>query len=183
VTGAGPWDAKTALANHALLPWNGPAWRFHRRTYAANDPSGSLLVSGRYHRASDNFLASETWAALYLALSPETALGEVLRHFDPQLLPRLNRYRLTELDVDLNAVLDCRDAVALSLDTGALLQDYNFGTSQALAAAAIAFCAEALLVTSATGLGDNLVVFAGLLRASSSLTVVRARNPRLYVRR
>jgi RES domain-containing protein len=177
------WDAKSALEHHLLVPWQGPAWRFHRRSYAATDATGSLLVSGRYHRAADSFLASESWPALYLALSPEIALGEVLRHFNPQLVPRLNQYRLTELAVELHAVLDCRDATAVGLDAGTLVQDYDFATTQALAAGAIAIGAEALLVTSATGLGDNLVVFAGRLHASSRLTVARSRNPRLYVRR
>jgi RES domain-containing protein len=177
------WDAKSALEHHVLVPWKGPAWRFHRLSYAATDASGSLLVSGRYHRAADSFLASETWPALYLALSPEIALAEVLRHFNPQLMPRLNQYRLTELNVDLKAVLDCRDAAALGLDAGALVQDYDFATTQALAAASLALGAEGLLVASATGLGDNLVLFAGRLHASSRLTVVRSRNPRLYVRR
>jgi RES domain-containing protein len=183
MTGAETWDAKSALAGQALVPWQGPAWRYHRRSYAPTDASGSLLVSGRYHRAADSFLASDTWPALYLALSPEIALGEVLRHFNPQLMPRLNQYRLTELNVDLEAVLDCRDAAALGLDAGALVQDYDFATTQALAAAAIAIGAEALLVASATALGDNLVLFAGRLHSSSRLTVVRSRNPRLYVRR
>jgi hypothetical protein len=183
VTGAKAWDAKSALANLAMVPWQGPAWRFHRRSYVATDATGSLLVSGRYHRGADSFLASETWPALYLALSPEVALAEVLRHFNPQLMPRLNQYRLTELDVDLSAVLDCRDATNLGLEAGALVLDYDFATTQTLAAAAIAIGAEGLLAASATGLGDNLVLFPGRLRESSRFEVVRARNPRLYVRR
>jgi hypothetical protein len=69
------------------------------------DSSGSRIVSGRYHRASDQFSVDQTWAALYLALSPEVALGEVLRHFG-ELSPQLNEYRLSELGVELNVVLD-----------------------------------------------------------------------------
>ncbi|MBI4496616.1 MAG: RES family NAD+ phosphorylase [Chloroflexi bacterium] len=177
------WNARTAIANVHPGPWSGPAWRFHRRTYAATDSGGSLVVSGRYHRAADQFPRSQVWAALYLALGPEVSLAEVLRHFTPPLLPQLNEYRLSELAVELGAVLDCRDAAALGLSPGALVRDYDFTLTQEIAAAAIAHGAEGILVPSATALGDNLVVFPAQLRSTSRLTVVGGRDPRLYVPR
>jgi len=123
------------------------------------------------------------WSALYLALAPEVSLGEVLRHFSPGLMPRLSEYRLTEIAVELDVVLDCRNETLLGLTTGDLTHDYDFTRTQALAAAAIGLGAEAILVTSATGLGDNLVVFPAQLHRSSILTAVESRDPRLYVPR
>ncbi len=172
-----------SIANIQPEPWLGQAWRLHRRTYGPTDSGGSMLVSGRYHRGADQFPRSQTWAALYLALSPEVALGEVLRHFSPPLLPRLNEYRLTELRVELRAVLDCRDAAALGLSPDDLVRDYDFAITQEIAVAALALGAEGILVPSATGLGDNLVVFPSQLRSASALVAVGSRDPRLYVPR
>ena len=177
------WDARTTIADLQPGPWRGRAWRFHRRTYGATDAGGALLVSGRYHRASDQFPRSDVWAALYLALSPEVSLGEILRHFSPQVLPQLNEYRLTELEVELEAVLDCRNAAALGLSPEDLIRDYDFATTQEVAAEAIAQGAEGILVPSATELGDNLVVFPAQLHSTSRLTVVGTVDPRLYVPR
>ncbi len=171
------------MANARPGPWKGQAWRLHRRTYGATDSAGALLVSGRYHRAPDQFPRSEDWAALYLALTPEGSLGEVLRHFTPQLLPQLNEYRLSELEVELEVVLDCRDAAAFGLSPEDLIRDYNFAITQEIAAGAIAQGAEGILVPSATGLGDNLVVFPTQLRSGSRLAVAGSRDPRLYVPR
>lgn len=120
---------------------------------------------------------------LYLALSPEVSLGEVLRHFTPELLPQLNEYRLSELDVELETVLDCRDPAAFGLSAEDLIRDFDFTMTQEIAAAAIAQGAEGILVPSASGLGDNLVVFPAQLRSGSRLAVVGSRDPRLYVPR
>ena len=99
------WNAQTAIANLQPVRWRGHVWRFHRRRYAAADPGGSLLVSGRYHCASDQFAEEQTWPALYLALSAEVALGEILRHISPELLANLNEYRVSELEVEMENVL------------------------------------------------------------------------------
>ena len=98
-------------------------------------------------------------------------------------MPQLNEYRLSELDVELEAILDCRDATALWLSHEDLMRDYDFAITQEIAAAAIAQGAEGILVQSATGLGDNLVVFPAQLRGASRLAVVGSRDPRLYVPR
>lgn len=177
------WNARRVLAKIQPEPWGGYAWRFHRRAYGATDSGGSLVVSGRYHRAQDQFPRSEVWSALYLALSPEVSLGEVLRHFTPELLPQLNEYRLSEIELQLEAVFDCRDAAALGLTSNDLIRDYDFSITQQIAAAAIAQAAEAILVPSATGLGDNLIVFPAQLRSSSWLAVIGSRDPRLYLPR
>ena len=183
MTAASNWDALGAIARIPQASWKGRAWRMHFRTYAATDPGGSRRVSGRYHRATDQFSAGRVWPVLYFALAPEVCLGEILRHLTADDLLRLNDYRLTELDVDLMAVLDCRDATAIGLRARDLIQDRDFSATQELAAAAVAREAEGILVPSATGLGDNLVIFSDGLRDSSRLNVVGSRDLRLYIPR
>lgn len=175
------WDAHSAIAGLDLEAWSGHACRFHRRRYDALDAGGSLRVSGRYHRAPDQF--QNTWRAIYTALAPETAIGEVVRHFIPEFLTSLNQYRLTEIEVMLDAAIDCRSASAFGIEESDLTDDYELSVTRAIAAAAIARGAEAILVPSATGLGDNLVVFPDQLRASSTMTIAGSRDPRLFVPR
>ena len=131
------WNAQRAIANLQAGPWRGRAWRFHRRSYGATDSAGSLLVSGRYHRARDQFSGPHGWAALYLALAPEVSLGEILHRLSPETMADLNDYRLSELEVELAAVLDCRDAAALGLSANDLIRDYDFTVTQRIAAAAM----------------------------------------------
>lgn len=183
MTEAAGWSVRTALATIRPEPWKGHAWRMHFRTYAATDHGGSLRASGRYHRASPQTEQDPTWPALYLALSPEVALGEILRQLVPELLPRINDYRLSELAVELSVVLDCRDALALGLATAELIRDGDFVITKEIAAEAIARGAEGILVPSATQMGDNLVVFPEQLTPASTLTLVGSRDPRLYVPR
>jgi RES domain-containing protein len=177
------WDARSAISTLDPRGWKGSAWRFHRRRYDALDSAGSLLASGRYNRGSDQFPRDQTWPALYLALRAETALAEIVRHITPELLDKLNDFRLSELEVDLARVIDCSDAAALGLAPEVLIRDYDFAITQELASAAIARGAEGVLVPSATGLGDNLVVFPAELLSTSKLSVVSSRDPRLYARR
>lgn len=183
MTGPARWDAKTALAGRPAQPWRGRVWRAHWRIYTAIDHGGSLRFSGRYNRGSDQFASSQVWAALYLALAPEVSLGEILRHISPDFLADLNDYRISELDVALESVLDLRDAAALGLDPDDLVHDYEFEITQELASAAIAREAEGILVPSATRLGDNLIVFPDRLRRASQFVVIDTRDPRLYIPR
>ncbi len=183
MTGPAGWDARTALTGYRAQPWRDRVWRAHWRIYSATDHGGSLRFSGRYNRGSDQFPEDQTWAALYLALSAEVALGEILRHISPEFLANLNEYRVSELEVETEAVMDCRDAAALGLDPDDLVHDYEFEITQELAAAAIARDAEGILVPSATRLGDNLIVFPDCLRAESQMVVIDSRDPRLYVPR
>lgn len=155
----------------------------HKRRYSATDAGGSRKVSGRYNCGLDLFPEREVWTALYLALGAEICLGEVLRHVTPELLPQLNGYRLSELAVRLTAVLDCRDVAALGLQPTDLWHDTDCFIPRMIAAAAIMRGVEGMIVPSATHLGDNLIVFPGLLRANASLEVVGERDPALYVPR
>jgi RES domain-containing protein len=177
------WDAKAALADLPLAPFQGSAWRFHKRKYAAADASGSLRVSGRYNRGLDRFPEEQVWLALYLSLGPEVCIGEILRHISAELLPQLNDFRLTEMWVELSRVLNCRDPSAAGLGLAALCSDSDYNTTRAVAAAAMARGAEGILVPSASLLGDNLILFPSLLRASARLEVINSRDPRLYIER
>src|SRR5215216_2413993 len=112
MTTSSGWDADAAARRCPVGPWSGTVWRAHRRRYAATDPGGSLRLSGRYNRGLDLFPPEEAWPALYLALSRDICLAEIVRHLTPVSLPALNDYRLSELQVTLRAVLDARRAGA-----------------------------------------------------------------------
>lgn len=177
------WDASQALTSCPVFAWAGSVWRAHRRKYQATDPGGARRISGRYHRGLDQFPEDRIWPALYLSLSPETCLGEVLRHITITLLPHLNDFRLSEISLHLETIVDCRDASMLGLTVNDLSDDYDYRVTQDLAAASMAAGAEGILVPSATRLGDNLILFPTRLHPDSRVTVVGSREPNLYVPR
>jgi RES domain-containing protein len=176
-------DLAASLERARIAPWRGAAWRFHRARFAAEDSSGSLRVSGRYNRGLDLFQRDETWPALYLGLGRDVCIGEIVRHSTAETLPYLNDYLLSTLELKLSAVLDCRDLAGVGLEERRILQDTDLRPAQALAAAAIAMGSEALLVPSATRLGDNLIVFTATLRPDSNIQVAKSEPARLYVDR
>jgi RES domain-containing protein len=177
------WDATAALAGMPVESWEGHLWRMHKRRYRADDPGGARFVSGRYNRGLDRFPRDETFPALYLATAPEICLGEVYRHLKPELLPSLNDFRLSELSASLQRVADCRDPSTLGLTSGDLSHDTDYRATQALGPAADSSGLEGLLVPSATGLGNNLILFPQNLLTASRSSVVSGRDPRLYVQR
>lgn len=155
----------------------------HKRRYAAGDPGGARRVSGRYSRGLDLFPEEEAFGALYLALSAETCIGEVLRHVTPEMLPLLNDYRLTELSISLEKVVDCRDPRCLDLSDEDLLQELDYSLTHEISAAAYDKGFEGMLVPSATRLGDNLVLFTDNLGDGSKVEALSSRDPLLYVNR
>lgn len=175
------WDAGTALAAAQVKSWEGPAWRMHKKRYRADGSGGARKVSGRYNRGLDRFGEEESFSALYLATAPETCLAEIYRHITPNLLPALNDYRLSEIFVSLQGIVDCRDAKPLGLKNNHLIDDYDYEVTQALGAAALGLGVEGLLVPSASRLGTNLILFPDNLSAGSRVTVVSSREPHLYV--
>jgi len=178
------WDPSDLIARFPITAWGGSAWRIHIQVYPVTDPGGSLLFSGRYHRGGDLFPLPQVWPALYLALRPEVSLGEVMRHVSSEgQLRRLNDFVLSEVTVELAAVLDLRRAVGSELTLDDLCADLDYRPTQDLAARAIAAGAEAILVPSCTLLGDNLVIFPRQLRATSTLTPGESRSFRLYIER
>ena len=179
---AARWDAVAGVAACPVIAWQGDTWRGHRPKYAAIDATGSRLHSGRYNRGLDHFQPHEVWAALYLGLGRDICIGEVLRHTTPAQLPRFN-YRFTRIRVALSQVLDCRDPTLLGLTPLDLWHDTDWTIPQSLAAMAIARGVEAILVPSATRLGDNLVVFPDYLQPGSQLQPLDHVDPPLYVPR
>jgi RES domain-containing protein len=179
------WNADVAIAAcPAFAGWNGVAWRFHKQKYLAGDHRGSLVKTGRYHRAGDLFQPEDSWPALYLALDRAIALGEVQRRLTPSILSQLNEFRLTMLQVALaGSVLGCDDPALLGLRLDDLCHDTDWDVPQRLAAAAIAHGAEALIVPSATRLGNNLIVFPTRRHPGSRIIEISHVDPRLYVDR
>ncbi len=119
------WDAATRLASCPVLAWESPAWRMHKRKYAANDPGGARKVSGRYNLGLDLVPEGRVFGALYLALNPETCLGEIVRHVESVGLASLNDYHLSELSVRASRVADCRDHESLGLSLEDLMDDFD----------------------------------------------------------
>ena len=178
---AAGWDAATAVEACAIVRYAGPAWRFHKCLYEATDSAGSLSVSGRYNRGRDLFPEPQCWPALYLGLSPETCLGEDMRHLWQGGLAMLKDRCLSELRVEVTAVLDCRQVDQMGLTFEDLCEDLDYNIPQSVASAAIGRGVEGLLVPSATALGNNLVLFPTHIRPTSRINVVNVREARLYL--
>ena len=176
-------DVAAAVSALPALPFSGSVWRAHRARYLGGDAGGSLFVSGRYNRGTDRFPREQSWPALYCGLTRDVCLGEIVRHVSADVLPLLNEYLLSELHVQLAAVLDCCDSTMLGIDMSELLHDYNLELSQGLAEAARNRRTEGILVPSATLLGNVLVIFPDRLREGSGIEVVNSRPMRLYVDR
>lgn len=167
-----PWNASAAIASCPISPIHQAVWRGHRAKYDALDSSGSRLVSGRYHVAPNDASGGRSWAALYTSVDLAVALGEIQRNIK---LSGLRDYRFTEIRVQLEAVVDCRELSEIQL----LLDDHVYSSGQAIAVAAIDARAEAILMPSATRLGDNLIIFPDSIRVASVIQVVRFIDPRL----
>jgi RES domain-containing protein len=178
-----PQDPVHLLGTIAASPWAGETWRNHGRRYGATDPGGSRLVSGRYHRAPDRFPNDPCWPALYLSLSNGGAIAELTRRLEPTTLTGLNNRRLTRIRVSLSVVLDLRDPSVLGLTLAALIDDYDYSITQALAAAALQRGVEGLLVPAASLVSANLVVLIDNLLPASAIEPLDAVDPRLYVPR
>jgi RES domain-containing protein len=177
------WNALAAVSACPLIPWHGAAWRAHNRRYLADDPGGSLRVSGRYNLGEDRVPPADAWAALYLGLSQAICIGEILRHLTPATMAHLGSYRITELSVEVQAILDCRAPSVVGLTAADLGDDLDYTIPHQLAGAALAVGAEGILVPSATGLGQNLILFPKNTRPGSTLTIRSSVDPRLYIPR
>ena len=81
----------------------------------------------------------------------------------------------------MNSVSLCRVPGKAGISREALMDDHGYSFPQRISAALRDRGAEALLVPSATLLGDNLVVFPDLLLEGSSLEVAAIQQTRLYV--
>jgi hypothetical protein len=156
-------------------------WRIHNRRYVANDHGGSLLVSGRFHEGADRNPEAGVWAALYTALTRDVALGELMRHLTPALLPMLNNYRLSKLHVQLARAADLSAPDTLGIPTEQILDDHDLTFSRQLGFAAYSASLEGLFVPSATRLGTNLIIFPDNLSSTSEIQVIDSIVPRLRI--
>ena len=161
------------------MPLKQGVWRGHRPKYGALDATGSYIVSARYHVAPRDAREDPFWPALYTSLDLATAIAEIERNIP---IASLRDHRFTEIWVQLEAVIDCRDFGLLALPVSMLLNDYDYSHGQALAHAAHAAGGEGLLVPSATNIGDNLILFPDRIRAGSVLQEVRFVDP-VFVKR
>lgn len=176
------------------IPWRGEVWRAHQCAYPGDSTGGSRRFSARYNRGADSlpegtgwdeaYRAGLVWEALYTGLSYGVCLGEFTRHLSPTtLVQKLRALCLTQLRADLAVVLDCTNLAALGIAEDDLLRDGDYETGQALAQAARERGAEALLLPSATRIGENdarvLIVFPDTLRPGSAVRVVKTVRPTL----
>jgi len=65
--------ARSVVLACPVIAWSGNVWRTHGRRFAATDPGGALVLSGRYHRGRDLFPNSAVFPALYTSAGPEIA--------------------------------------------------------------------------------------------------------------
>jgi RES domain-containing protein len=168
------WDPQRAVDAGIIIPVKGAVWRGHRRRDAAIDHGGSLRSSARFHQSAKDFPNGPTWPALYTPFDLAVALGELQRNIRSE---EIDQYRFTEIWVQLEEVLDCRDLDALGLVEADLFDTTDFETPRALAAAAIDRNIEGIVVPSASRLGDNLIIFPHLVRARSVVVEVRTIDP------
>lgn len=173
------WNAQHAVDAGILIPLKQAVWRGHRRRYPAIDHGGSLRSSARFHQAAIDFPNGPTWPALYTAFDLAVALGELQRNIRSE---NIDQYRFTEIWVQLEEVLDCRDLDALGLAEADLFDNTDFETPRALVAAAIDRNVEGIVVPSASRLGDNLIIFPHLVRTRSVVVEVRTIDPVLTKR-
>lgn len=122
-----------------------------------------------------------------MSLGRDIALGELIRHLGEDGKPefiRLRNRRISKLHLELANVVDCRVVSQLGLDDHHLLDDdeHAYAAGQEIAGAAFRLGYEAILVPSATRLGDNIIVFPGNLLDSSRIAVIESVDPALFVR-
>ncbi len=98
-------------------------------------------------------------------------------------MSNLNSLRISQLAVRLERVVDFRELMESEVLATFMLDAHNYAFTQRMAQEAINRGAEAILVPSATRLGDNLVIFPDKLRPESQLEVIGSRDPVLYVER
>jgi hypothetical protein len=182
------------IADCPVIPWRGTVWRTHHYQYVGDSTSGSRCVSGRYNRGLDLYDTGDTWEtlyasgdvweALYVGLSWGVCLAELVRHLTPATLPAAQQSRrCSEIELDLQCVLDCTDLALLGVKEEELLHNSDYSIGQALARAARGQACEALLVPSACRMpgpeGWVMAVFPDLLRAGSVMRVIQTIAPNL----
>jgi hypothetical protein len=85
--------------------------------------------------------------------------------------------------VSLSSVIDLRDPSVLGLTLADVIDDYDYTTTQAVAAAELRHGAEGLLVPAASMVSANLIVLVDNLLPTSVIEPLDSIDPRLYVPR
>lgn len=153
-----------------VIPWIGRVWRIHQDAWAADDPGGSLVGSGRWNRGLDLVPPPEAFPALYTATAPGVADWELIRHSRrsdaDEMWRRFVRAQRTWLDIAVPSALDLRDPASVGLTRDDLLGDGvdAYLLPQAIGAAAYAQGLTGILAPSATAMGQtsgdyNVIVF------------------------
>lgn len=174
------WNPVAAIAACPVIPLHTAAWRAHHPRYEAISAEGSRRTTGRYNRGPDRFPDGPNWPVLYLALSRDVCIGELVRNVAPVSPAKLRDYRISELEVSLTLVVDCSDPAVLGLEIDDLCDDRDWEIPQELAEVALHARYEGLIVPSASRLGNNLIVFPDMLRAESLIRVTGHIDPQLY---
>ncbi len=125
--------------------------------------------------------------AAALVANPSLTAPEIVEHVR-SLLSGLNDRVISELSIELSHVLDCRDVNALGLapprvQPADLYHDTDYTIGQELAAAVIDRGCEAMLIPSATGFGDSLIIFPRSLQPASLIRVVDTVDSPFFVDR
>ncbi len=183
-------DIAAIIAAGSIAPWAGSAWRYHRRRYDPTDTSGALRVSGRYHRGLDRHPVADCFPALYLALDPLVCACELVRTIvdriassEPSSLQaqigRLNvdTFRFTRFELSLARVLDCRPRTGASAALQSALTGPEIELTRNLASVDRQAGIEALIVPSATLVGDNLILFPDIVADESRFAPVEHFDP------
>jgi hypothetical protein len=177
-------DLAGALDACPRRSWHGLVWRCHRvgsvrgQIRTATDYAYTTSTIGRWHRGLDH-PEPLRFPALYTSELPNVAEAEFLRHLESRrrgegqpLDLRFERYRTSEIGVNLALVFDCRDPAVLGLRAEDLYDDHDYAAAQRLAGLAHERAAEGLLVWSAAidplGAATNLVIFPLNLQPGSS---------------
>ena len=166
------------LSRAKILPLTLPIWRCHRARYPADSASGSLRISGRFHKAIDANPEGKTWPALYSSCSAAIALGEVIRNIESDFSNRLADLRMTKMEAALSRVLIAHEQsnhhpqFLLGLDFDQVCSTYDYRITQEFARLAREV-AEAILVPSCTRFPEgNLVIFPDRLESTSTISLV-----------
>ena len=134
---------------------------------------GSLGANGGRFNAGVESDIKPPFRALYTSIESAAALLEVVRHLGYRspdrravvALEDVAMRALTEIEIQLQQVFDCRGESSLS--------QMSYQQTQQLAAAAFNKGAEGVFVPSATGIDGNLVIFVDNLDNTSRIEVVR----------
>ena len=143
-------------------------------------PSGQIRrarrngVSARYHVAPPDAPHGLSWPALYTSLNLAVAIAEVQRNIP---ITALRNHRFTEIWVQVETVVDCRELDVLGMSGAQPLDDHDYSVGQSLALASLRGGAETILVHSATKIGDNPILLPGQLRSGSVVQEVRFVDP------